>query len=82
MAARKARKEQEVNRRAKEEAQQKILEDQSKLAMSNKPKDIEDIVIPDVVVPSDIIEVTVSICNSIKEAEGTLTVKSSEFQVL
>lgn len=61
MAARKARKEQEVNRRAKEEAQQKILEDQSKLAMSNIPKDLEDIVVPDVVVPSDIIEVTVSV---------------------
>ena len=74
MAARKARKEQEVNRRAKDEAQQKILEDQSKLAMSNKPKDVEDIVIPDVVAPSDIIEVTVSICSYSKEDAGTLTV--------
>ena len=59
LAARKARKEQEVNRRAKEEAQQKILEEQSRLASSNKPKDMDDIVLPDIIVAKDGMEITV-----------------------
>ena len=61
LAARKARKEQEVNRRAKEEAQQQILEEQSRLASSNKPKDMDEIVLPDIVVPKDNMEITVCI---------------------
>lgn len=58
LAARKARKEQEVNRRAKEEAQQKILEEQSRLAASNKPKDMDEIVLPDIIVAKDSVEIT------------------------
>ena len=60
LAARKARREQEVNRRAKEDAQQRILEEQSQLVVASQPKDTSDIVIPDVIVSQDTIEVTVS----------------------
>ena len=48
-----------MNRRAKEEAQQKILEEQSRLAASNKPKDMDEIVLPDIIVAKDSVEITV-----------------------
>ena len=49
-----------MNRRAKDETQQRILEEQSQLVLASKPKDAEDIEIPDIVVPKETIEVAVS----------------------
>ena len=49
MAARRQRRQQEAKRKGQEEAAQKILEEQSHLAINSKPTTAEHIVIPNVV---------------------------------